>query len=139
MAIAVWPSDLPLRLNREGFSEGLRDGRLTTKMERGPSKMRRASSSDPRPIMASIRVTVAERDIFERFWEENGTRPFWMPDQTGGFVGIETQGGDPIYTGDGAPLLNAEWWFVMFGDARPSVTNLGAAQYSITFNLAVLV
>lgn len=103
--------------------------------------MRRRFSSDPKPISLALRINVEQWNAFDTFWEITtgmGTLPFWFLDQTRGDVQLTTEDGSPIYTADGAPLKNTDWWLCMFGDARPSANNLGAAQYSLSFNLAVL-
>lgn len=141
MAIPVWPDILPQKASRDGFSEGSRDGRLRTQMEGGPPKMRRRFSSDPKPITASIRVTVEQWNAFDLFWEQGtsfGSLPFWFPDQSRGDVILETESGAPLLTSEGNLMVNADWWLCLFGDARPAANNLGAAQYSLSFNLAVL-
>ncbi|KQP52998.1 hypothetical protein ASF34_01095 [Methylobacterium sp. Leaf106] len=107
-------------------------------MERGPPKNRIGTSIDPKPISLALRINVEQWNAFDTFWAANKALPFWFLDQTRGDVQLTTDDGSPIYTADGAPLKNTDWWLCMFGDARPAANNLGAAQYSLSFNLAVL-
>lgn len=142
MSILTWPASLPQRVLAEGFNEGFRDGRLKTAPDRGPSKMRRISSSVGKPLQHSIRVDAEQLTILERFWEKDtggGVLPFWFPDQTRGGIPILTAAGEPILTTNGAPLLSTKWCLVQFGDTGPNAgTRNRGMSYVVPVPMTVL-
>jgi len=141
MSIPVWPTDLPRRVLRQGFSQGFADGRLSTKMEAGPTKSRRRFSSAVKPIQAALDVPLDGKMRLERFWDEDtagGSLPFLMPDPMSDGLALLTLDGVPLLDQDGAPLLNTAMWLVKFGDTPPSAANTAGIWYRVTFSLAVL-
>lgn len=139
--IPYWPSDLPQRFQREGYSRGFADGRLSTAMEAGPPKTRRRFSSAVKPVQ----VTLDEReDAFarlERFFEEEvagGTLPFLIPDQTRDALPLMADGGLQLLDEQGRLLINTSWWLVLFGGSLPTPQDRGGGWYRSTFGLSVL-
>lgn len=139
--IAIWPSDLPQRFQREGYSRGFADGRLSTPMEAGPPKTRRRFSSAVKPLT----VTMDEReDAFarlERFYEEElrgGVLPFLLPDQARDGLPLMADVGVPLLDDAGRPLLVSAWWLVMFGGNLPTPQDRGGGWYRSTFSLSIL-
>ncbi|WP_264045510.1 hypothetical protein [Methylobacterium flocculans] len=139
--IPYWPADLPQRFQRDGYSRGFADGRLSTPMEAGPPKTRRRFSSAIKPVT----VTLDEReDAFarlERFYEEEvagGSLPFLIPDQTRDALPLMVAPGIPLLDEQGRPLLNTAWWLVMFGGNLPTPQDRGGGWYRSTFSLSVL-
>lgn len=141
MAVPVWPSPpLPSRVLRDGYSEKLRDGRLFSRTQSGPGKVRRRYSSAVLPVSASIIVTYAQKSRFERFWIEEtayGSLPFIMPDQTHDGLPLLDGGGLPILDGGGLPILVTANWLVRFAQEAPQFTPWGL-QFMASFQLDVL-
>lgn len=142
MSIPVWPTDLPQRVLRGGFERTLADSRLSTKMETGPSKRRRRSSSAVAPVAAAIAVSADLAARFERFWDEDtggGALPFLMPDQIVDGLPLQAAPGIPLLTSTDAPVLAASWWLAMFaGDQAPTIVNTAGAWFRISFRIEVL-
>lgn len=142
MSLPVWPVDLPQFVERQGFSEGFADGRLRTKMDAGPAKTRRRSSSAARPIQASVRVSVDGKMRLKRFWDEDtasGALPFLMPDPTADGLALIFDDGSRLLDQDGAPLLDTAWLLVLFGETPPNaIPAAGGAWYMVSFSLSVL-
>ena len=142
MTIPRWPTDLPQRCLREPFGLTLPDGRLTTKMERGPSKRRRASSAATAPVTAAIAVPVDLAVRFRRFWDVDtggGCLPFRLPDQLVDKRPLIAAAGVPVLDASGQPLLITSWWLVMFsGDDAPAYKNTAGFWWQISFQLEIL-
>lgn len=142
MSIPVWPSDLPQRFLRDGFSRTLADGRLSTKMERGPAKRRRGSSAAVVPVTAAIDVPVDLAARFERFWDEDtagGSLPFLLPDQLLDGLPLQADLGIPLLDPKGLPILATSWWLAIFaGDQAPSIKNVAGAWFRVSFAIEVL-
>lgn len=140
MAVPLWPADLPQRVLRDGYSEKLRDGRLFSRTQSGPGKVRRRYSSAVLPVSASIIVTYAQKSRLERFWYEEtgkGSLPFIMPDQTHDGLPLLDGGGLPVLDGGGLPILVTANWLVRFAQEAPQFTPWGL-QFMASFQLDVL-
>jgi len=140
MAVPVWPSELPQRVLRDGYSEKLRDGRLFSRTQSGPGKVRRRYSSAVLPVSASTIVTYAQKSRLERFWIEEtayGSLPFIMPDQTHDGLPLLDGGGLPVLDGGGLPILVTANWLVRFAQEVPQFTPWGL-QFTASFQLDVL-
>ncbi|TXN64984.1 hypothetical protein [Methylobacterium sp. WL6] len=140
--IPIWPSDLPQRFLRDGFGRTLADGRLSTKMERGPSKRRRGSSAAVAPVTGAMDLPVDLAARFERFWDEDtggGCLPFLLPDQILDGLPLLAAPGVPLLDASGLPIVAASWWLAMFsGDQAPSIKNVAGAFYRVSFQIEVL-
>jgi hypothetical protein len=139
MAVPVWPSELPQRVLRDGYSEKMRDGRMFSRTS-GPGKVRRRFSSAVLPVSASIVVTYAQKARFERFWTEEtaeGSLPFIMPDQTHDGLPLLDGGGLPVLDGGGLPVLITANWLARFAQETPQITPWGL-QFMASFQLDVL-
>ncbi|SFV05988.1 hypothetical protein SAMN02799631_04332 [Methylobacterium sp. 174MFSha1.1] len=138
----VWPAELPQRVLAAGYNESLGDGRLRTRMETGPMKVRRRYSSAPRPVAASFRVSPDGKARIERFWKEEiagGSLPFWLPDQTHDGLVLLNEQGVPLFDEQGRLLANSAWWLVMAGDAVPNFTPLQRGMaYTAAFQLVIM-
>ncbi len=140
MAVPSWPGELPQRVLVDGYSEKQRDGRLFSRTQSGPGKVRRRYSSAVLQVSASLVVTYAQKSRFERFWEEEtagGSLPFIMPDQTHDGLALLDEEGNPILTGAGVPILITANWLARFGQEAPQITPWGL-QFMASFQLEVL-
>lgn len=136
---AVWPATLPQRLLLDGYSEGTRDARERTDMDRGPAKVQ-VLGSPGKPVSGTVRVTPNGKWRLERFFAEDtkgGALPFWMPAQTLDGTHLCTVDETPLLTAGGAPLLVRRWWLVTFGQAAPTYTQAGV-RYAAALDLMVL-
>lgn len=129
MTLPRWPSDLP-RPDRQGFQVSVPDGRLATRPEAGPPRVRRRFSAAATPMQMTIRVDADQRARFERFWGEDlsrGSLPFLMPDWRFDGHGLRTgTGGGGLVTAAGGRLIIAAWVLVMFAtDQAPAQTPEG--------------
>lgn len=141
MTVPFWPSDLPCRVQREGSTQTLADGRIRQEMDAGPPKVRRRTSASVGRLTGSIVAGFDGRARFERFWFEevrNGSLPFFIKDQFADGVALLTANGVLLLTDTGAPLLIASWWLVMFGQDAPAITRLSPQRWSISFGLDIL-
>ena len=68
MANAVWPSALPQRVLAPGYDEQPPELTLRTPMDAGPAKVRRRFTAGPRPIRASVRLSMAQRQALDDFF-----------------------------------------------------------------------
>lgn len=142
MTIPTWPSDLNQRVQVTGFSSGFRDGRLLTKMDRGPDKMRRLTSAAARPVACAMYGTFDDCARLERFWTEdlvNGTLPFLFPSQLLDGVAIDDATGLTLLDPSGVVLLASYWDLVVFaGGAAPVITPLSGTYFNQQFTLNVM-
>lgn len=139
--IPYWPSDLPQRVLRKGFSRGFADGRLSTKNDAGPTKVRQRFSSAIKPVEVAIAINVNGVARLERFWIEDtrkGSLPFLMPDQMNDGLVLSDGNGSALLTETGLVLINTSWWLVMFGEGAPKAVNTAGAWYEVSFPLSVL-
>lgn len=140
MTVPSWPTELPQRVLRDGYSEKLRDGRMFSRTQSGPGKVRRRYSSAVLPVAAAIIVTYAQKARLERFWTEEtayGSLPFIMPDQTHDGLPLLDGGGLPILDGGGLPILVTANWLARFAQEAPQITPWGL-QFMAAFQLEVL-
>lgn len=141
MAVPSWPAELPQRVLIDGYSEKVRDGRLFSRTQSGPGKVRRRYSSAVLPVSASIIVDYANKSRLERFWSEEtiqGSLPFIMPDQTHDGLPLLDGGGLPILDGGGLPVLVTANWLARFSENNgPQFTPWGL-QFMAAFQLDVL-
>jgi len=139
MAVAVWPSELPQRVLRAGYSETLRDGLLRSKSDSGVGKVRRRYSSAALPVQATISLYYNQKARLERFWNEDtggGALPFIIPDQTHDGLPMLDGDGLPILDGGGLPILVTANWLVLFA-APPQIVPRGPI-FSASLQLSVL-
>lgn len=66
MAVS-WPTTLPLPL-ADGYGEKIGDGRLVTKMEQGPRRIRNRFVNTPNEMSLTFLMTAAQVVEFENFW-----------------------------------------------------------------------
>jgi len=140
MTVPSWPASLPQRVLRDGYSEKLRDGRLFSRTQSGPGKVRRRYSSAVLPVSASIIVDYAQKSRLEQFWIEDtvyGSLPFTMPDQTHDGLPLLDGDGLPVLDGGGLPILVTANWLVRFAQEAPQFTPWGL-QFMASFQLEVL-
>ncbi len=139
MTIPFWPDQLP-RPMRQGWQRTLPDGRLSTKNDGGPPRVRRQYSSAVSPVAMTIDVSIDGRECFNRFWEETvgGSQPFLVPDPTLTGIGLMDDSGNPITDDDGNQLVIEDWWLVLFDtQSAPAETVIGV-RYRINFGLMVM-
>jgi len=88
--MATWPATLPALLQISGLSETPPNNVIRTKMEIGPAKMRRRSTSGPRPISGEQILTTAQVATLDTFYVGtliDGTTAFdWTHPRTGAAV-----------------------------------------------------
>jgi hypothetical protein len=119
MTIPVWPSELPQRFQREGYSEQSQDGRLFTRTSAGPPKTRRKYSRVLQTVPASIVVGYDGKSRLERFVREEtvqGSLPFIAPDQSHDAVALGDELGAELIDESGAVLIDTATWLVMFAE-----------------------
>lgn len=139
----VWPSTLPLYVNRDGHTRSAGDGRLRSSTDVGPGKVRRRFSSAVRPVAASMPLTARQLAHFEAFWDEGtagGTLPFWFP--AIGLYGfpLRDDDGNRLLTAGGDVIVNRGWWFVRFSATAdaPSWRSRAPDLWEVSFNLEIL-
>lgn len=79
-----WPDTLPSRFERNGFSHELADNALKTKMDYGPSKRRRRTTTSVEPMTGTMIMTDDQWGDLVEFFKDTvkETLPFnfTMPD-----------------------------------------------------------
>jgi hypothetical protein len=83
-----WPA-VPQAFLTDSYSDGFPDGRLRSSMDRGPDKIRRATSAGVRKISGAIVMTTAELGLFKTFVNVTtigGSIEFFFSDPLGGPV-----------------------------------------------------
>lgn len=142
MTIPVWPSDLPQRVTIDGFSSGVRDGRLFAKMDRGPSKLRRLTSAAIKPQSCAINATIDDCARIERFWREDlkdGSLPFLFPSQLLDSMPLADPGGLFLQDPSGVPIAMTYYELVVFAEgAAPHVAPQGGMYFTVSFQLNLL-
>lgn len=79
MPYTPWPSSLPQRPKKQGFSRGPLPGIVIFEPEAGPAKRRRRHTADGKTQSAVFEVSGAQATIFEGFFDNDlagGTLPF---------------------------------------------------------------
>ena len=115
-APVAWPAGVPKKSRRDGFAVKPPRTLLRSEMERG-HKTRRVATGTPREYRIRIRMSWAELDLFETWYETtngHGALPFLFPhprtqvDKTCGFI--------PDNDGRAYALTphTGRYWFVEF-------------------------
>ncbi|MFU0504005.1 hypothetical protein [Pseudaminobacter sp. NGMCC 1.201702] len=63
--VDAWPASLPQYLLRDGYSGGLGDGRIRSRPDAGPPKVRPRSSAMPEPLQGRMMMTGAQLAVLE--------------------------------------------------------------------------
>lgn len=66
--MATWPSTLPQDFIEAEWRESPPDNLIRSSMDVGPDKVRRRSTSNPRPVSARMIMTTAQVATFETFY-----------------------------------------------------------------------
>ena len=80
--MATWPGTLPQSFVVDGYTEGLPENRIETKVEYGPKKSRQRGTAATAPLGGKMHMTEAQLDIFKAFVKDDiagGSLPFDMP------------------------------------------------------------
>jgi len=141
----IWPAALPCRLQRDGYTETVPEGRAFAKMSSGPSKSRLLTSAAVRPVQGSLLLSFAERATLDRFWLEDlrrGSRAFWFRDQfrDGLPMGVEA-GGEivgALADADYAVIVQDAWWLCRFGEGGIQYSRRSTVRWQASFTLEVL-
>ena len=113
MTVPTWPVTLPQVFDRQGFVMATGDGRLLSKTDTGPGKMRRRSTAMPTPVQGGMTITMVQKDTLIAFVRDDlagGTLPFNFPEPTGGAGTVlmrYAEEGLPQYQYLGGPLWRA--------------------------------
>lgn len=105
-----WPSTLPLKPLREGYSETPGNALISSAMDIGPPKVRRRTSSQPSAIQMAFVLSYAETAIFRTWFNDTlrrGALTFDFGAPGAPFLtdlSIATEEGDVITTEEGATL-----------------------------------
>ncbi|MDH3997701.1 MAG: hypothetical protein OET90_02575 [Desulfuromonadales bacterium] len=110
----LWPVTLPQKPLRRGFSESAPKQLLRTQMDVGPAKIRRRFTAAVRPFAIILKLTSAQVQIFDDFYNEDcaaGSLPFsWTHPRTGAAATFRFAGDEPpSYVPGGG-----DWWTITF-------------------------
>jgi hypothetical protein len=118
MATAPWPATFPKPMF-DGYTEGLADGRLRSRTDIGPPKVRRRTTSMIRPMVFTLIMTDAQLTAFKTFINITilgGTLPFTMTDPVaGGTLTLQIGENMPNWS----PLSNTKWLIRMECEVFP--------------------
>ncbi len=140
MSVPTYPDDLP-RPRRDGYSQTLPDGRLATKRDAGPPRVRRRFSAAPGVLQMVIDLTLDQRARFWRFWEEDaggGSLPFWMPDWVLEGAGLMTGSGEGLTDEAGRSLVIDADLLCMFGTEQAPTETVSGVTFRLSFPLTIL-
>jgi len=70
MSVPEWPASLPQDMFLEGYKQSFADGMERSKMDVGPAKVRRRSSSGPAPLNCITYLTRDQFPTFDEFYNE---------------------------------------------------------------------
>jgi hypothetical protein len=83
----IWPSTLPQGFLENDYTEAVANNVVRSQMDYGPAKVRRRTSSNPRPVSGSMVMTSTQLAALETFVNTTtlgGSLPFNFPAQRGG-------------------------------------------------------
>lgn len=83
----AWPATLPQRFNVDGFQQGNGDGRVRSKTDTGPAKVRVRSSAVVSALVGSMDMSGTQYEYLLTFGVTTllrWTLPFTFPDPAGG-------------------------------------------------------
>lgn len=104
----IWPAALPQHLLVDGYTQGLGDGRLRSRNDAGPAKVRRRSSAMPGPLQGRMDMSGAQLADMRAFVESTligGTLVFTFPDPvTGGALLVRFATNLPSWTSRGPDI-----------------------------------
>jgi len=117
MAIPEWPSSLPQEPLTDGYSERPETLTVRSKMDKGPSKVRRLASLGVRIIPQQMLMSSTQVETFETFFEDslaNGVYRFshYNPRTEESVEYRFVAGQDGPYTI--SPTPSSLWWTVSF-------------------------
>lgn len=115
----TWPGTLPTKFLVDAYQEGFAENRLRSDMDRGPAKVRRLSTTAPRPLSGAMAMTTTELAALRTFFDSTtamGSLSFWFPSQV-----------------DNGPML-----LCRFGENPPSWTYMSLDLWRIELELEVL-
>lgn len=141
MTIPVWPSSLPQRVLRDGYSEQSQDGRLFTRTTAGPPKTRRKYSRVLQTVAGAIVVDYDGKARLERFVREEtvqGSLPFIFPDQSHDAVPLGDGLGAELLDETGAVLIDSAKWLVMFAQNELPRYEPFGLKWRASFTLTVM-
>lgn len=85
--MVAWPGTLPQRPLADGYGERLRKMGVRFEPEAGAAIQRRRVTATVRPLQVRLRLTPAQVEVLDGFWETDtaaGTLPFdWVHPRTG--------------------------------------------------------
>lgn len=140
MTVPAWPSELP-RPVRQTYSASWADGRQMRAADYGPPSARLRTSSAPQMATLSLKLTRAEKAMFDDFWQRElrrGSLPFTMPDPVTDGWELLSSDGAPVLDDDGEPILLAGTWTCLFAqDGLPQET-LQGLTFNINFSVVVM-
>lgn len=116
--VDTWPATLPQYLLADGFAQSFGDGRLRTRTDMGPAKVRRRSTAVPAPLQGQMIMDSSQFATFRAFVSvtlSDGVLPFTFP--------------DPVA---GAPIL------VRIADNMPRWVSKGGDNWLVSLDLEVL-
>ena len=67
--MTAWPSSLPDYVLQQGHSEALANVTSRSQMDAGPAKVRRRFTAGPRTVNAIVRLTTAQTQTLDTFYE----------------------------------------------------------------------
>lgn len=142
MTVPTFPTLNRLRRTlRDNFVEPMRDGRLQTKMDSGPGKVRRRYSSAAASVPMSFDVDMLDKGILENFWYQTtrrGSLPFRIPDQFNHETVVMVERDVELLVSAGVPLLRDSWWLARFGEGPMNIKSLGGEWFLVQFDMLVL-
>lgn len=94
----IWPVTLPQEMILQGLSETAPDRSVRTKMEFGPERIRRRTTTAVREIKGMMVVTEAQRQVLDDFYLTNEALPFEWYLPFSGATATFTFSKPPVYT-----------------------------------------
>lgn len=111
--MAAWPGTLPQNFQIQGYTETGAQNTVRTKMEVGPDKVRKRTTSEVRVVQGNMWLTAAQYTIMRTFYETDHN------------FGADT------FTKDDEHAINRTWRFV----DPPVYTTIGANTWQVRLKI----
>lgn len=125
---------------RATFQMETGDGRLHTRNDAGPMRIRRKYSQVANTVAITIDVDRNQLARFDRFYNEeigSGTLPFLMTDPMTAALPLLDADTIQLTTHDGKPLVCAATWVCLMGEQPPVRTPIGV-RWRVSFQVMVM-
>lgn len=116
--MAVWPAELPQYLLSDGFAYGVGDGRIRSRTDTGPGKMRRRTTAMAKPLRGRMLMDGAQVEALEA----------WLTD--------DILGGTLVF--DFPHPVTRDTVQCVIGEEAPSISHAGGDAFYVNLTLEIV-